>query len=1061
MSSWASPTQHAATGGRGNDTSALPRLAKPPLRFCSTPLLQKAHPRWEQGREAISPDAQSRQRKPLSRPQSVPLQNIKSEPLLPQRTSAGLGGARDGRSQRLGKDTSLSPKENGRESPSPRPVLPWHLQDCPCILMPPGLSPTSFELCVRSLPSMGKLATMAFGPPAARGKKAVGDIHWRAGLRRAMLIKYRFEHDLLEERKDDPEGAAPLPAEPEQGEPGVSEEAPVPESAQQPEVENVIKKKVFGQQQCCLAAVPEKQDWQPPTRSQDGLPSVKDALERYYQPPPVMPMEDELARMRKFYLRFKPKSVTEVSVEYIPMILDLLGYYTWDRPDEILLRYATCSFEDFTDAINERVVLAERQLLEGKIATWNNRGKQREQALVDFMHDLGAPCTTSSVEATLTHGLLCSAKLRRVPDTQKEVLRFLAARRSCEGFCMEERERLHEAFEECEVDDGGLIDASELSNALLAFAGLNCVEILKDMMRGVDFEGAPRVSFSEFVSFARILQTRQMKDIWKHMHAEDKKHDGLVSIAELRSMMIRVGYRLTNLEFKERLAHTFPENLEQCEANSPSVGCETDTDSAEETASNTGKGLLLSFDDVWLFVVDCWQCNGFAKDELEQHTKVFERFCGPEGEMGIVPVHRLLAYMGHENSLEKTRALAQMVDYNGNGTMDVGEFLTLMRLQKEENLKQFLAAYNSQDLGSFHIDLLESAQAALEECNLSLPDDLVISMMRKVRDDDDDENGAVLGMTFDAFVRLGEMCREIVPSKKRKQALFKIKEVEKLLEVFDSHCTSGQDWLSQSEFFALTAECPDLASNSAVQRNRLMAKVKLGWQAAKEAGVEEEELGDPQCKTIHFVPFLYVIRHLLEKHDAEVTEKLGTALVETGFSSQEVAEFREIFNQLREGAKEQPSKDESQQNAPNGKGSSGNTSRNTSSGAGAASRKEMRRRSQLFAKPKLDENEEELEEQSGKTLLKLMQQFTHVPCVPVDAVSFFIKSQTRLSSKQSKELGKYIVSLQLDQVHGKHGQSVKELSTSAHPDSTTEKGVDFPGFLRLMGWMTKSISSES
>lgn len=902
---------------------------------------------------------------------------------------------------------------------------------------------------------MGKLPK-TIRCPAARHNGSVGDnLQWRAGLQRAMLVNHRFHHEQSSEDADDQGGNATLPAELEKRQSTVSWEAPAVET--DAEGESIIKSKVRSRLSLVALAAEEKYDWIAPAQSQDGLPSVKDALERYYQPPPVMPVDDELARMKRCFLRFKPKVMPEVSVEYFPMILDLLGYYTFDRPDEHLLRYDTFSFEDFSDALNERYVPAERKLLEEHIAEWNALGKTREKALVEIMHNLGAPCTTSSVEATLSCGLLYNPKLNSAHDHHKEVLRFLAARRSCEGFSAEEREQLHEAFDECNVDDSGFIAASELSNALLTFAGLNCVEILKEMMKGVDFDGAPRVSFDEFVSFARILQTRQMRDMVKHMQAEDKDGDGLLSVRELRATMIRAGYRLTNLEFKERLQASLPDVVDEQEGASH-LGSDSDTDSdtEDDTSSFGGGKSLISFDDLWRFVVDCWECNGFAEDELQQHTKVFERFCGPEGEMGIVPVHRLLAYMGHENSLEKTRALAQMVDYNGNGTMDVGEFLTLMRLQKEENLKQFLAAYESQDLGNFHIDLMQPTQAALEECNLALPDETVISMMRKVREEDEDGGH---GLSFDAFVRLGEMCREIVPSKKRKQAMFKLKEVERLLEVFDSHSSSGEDFLTQSEFFQMTVDYPDLASSSAVQRNRLMAKVKLGWQAAKEAGVEPEELGDPKCQTIHFVPFLYVVRHLLEAHDAKVTEKLGLALVETGFSTAEVSEFRELFNHLANGGEgDAPPKEEKKEEPARGKGRKGivQPSSPALAGAGAEVRQEIRRRSQVLAQQKaqqaLEEGEPPEDNPGGKkSLSKLITKFTDVPCVPVDAVSTFVRSQTKLSSERSKELGKYIVSVQSEQVPG--GKRDKEAAKM--------EGVDFPGFLRVMGWMTKNVLPNS
>lgn len=112
----------------------------------------------------------------------------------------------------------------------------------------------------------------------------------------------------------------------------------------------------------------------------------------------------------------------------------------------------------------------------------------------------------------------------------------------------------------------------------------------------------------------------------------------------------------------------------------------------------------------------------------------------------------------------------------------------------------------------------------------------------------------------------------------------------------------------------------------------------------------------------------------------------------------------------------------------------------------------MRRRSQLLAIIKKDDDEDELEDGPGsKTLFNMILAFTHVPCVPVDAISYFIKSQTHLSTQQSKELGKNIMSVQLEQAPSRSPQHPK-------PEAATEKGVDFPGFLRLMSWMICFLS---
>eukprot|EP00930_Biecheleria_cincta_P097988 TRINITY_DN89674_c0_g1_i1.p1 TRINITY_DN89674_c0_g1~~TRINITY_DN89674_c0_g1_i1.p1 ORF type:complete len:969 (-),score=185.79 TRINITY_DN89674_c0_g1_i1:523-3429(-) len=881
---------------------------------------------------------------------------------------------------------------------------------------PSPLDQKSFELCVKSLPSMSKLPKMV----ASRMSSDRKYTQWRAGLQRAMLVHASFRERVTAECDATSQGQ-PLEKEPAMHEEHVAvlqQEAVLGPPARSESASKATTKQ--SRLSIVAAAAVDKADWDPPPNPIDGLPSAKSCLERYYQAAPILVLPEETERMKRSFTVFKAKRQAEVSTEYLPMILDILGFYVGDLGDEPILRYNTFSFDDFCDAVNERIVPAERELLKKTISEWNTAGKKREKALQEYMQMIGAPCTYASVESTMAFGSLYNARLNTVPDCSKEVLRFLACRRSCEGFTQEEMTELQEAFAECEGHDNNHIPATELSNALLTFAGLHCVDLLKELMKGVMLEGAQPVSFGEFVAFARILRTRQMRGIKEHMRAEDANRDGFISVSELRSMMVRVGFRLTDLEFKERLEESFPDGVQASGADFNS-GCDTDSDEESSDALARSDGLV-DFDAVWSFVRDCWSCNGFAKQEHASLTEIFERFCDESGEMSIVPVHNLLSYMGHENALEKTQSLAQMVDYNGNGTMDVDEFLTLMRLQKEENLKTYLAAYESEELSAFHPDLLQKVLAALDACNLlGLPEDTLGQMLESVREEAQD---AISGLSFDSFVRLGEMCREIVPKQKRKRAFFSIAEEEDLLTLFDSYATCGNDHLTRSEFFALTSGVPELASASAVQRNRLLSALGKARENAKEAGIEEDELGPPDCNTIHFIPFIYLIRSFLDKHDQKINQKLGTVLIETGFSIAEVSEFRMIFSSLVNATAAKPTTGREKGR------SEAESKKRTRAGAGA------QQRTLTPVRENSTQDEASVEEKPIapviKSLATQMAKFTHVPCVAADVISAFVRSQTKLSGK---DLGKYIVSI------------------------GCPAGIDFPAFLSLMCWVAKNSSS--
>merc|ERR1719258_456525 len=115
-----------------------------------------------------------------------------------------------------------------------------------------------------------------------------------------------------------------------------------------------------------------------------------------------------------------------------------------------------------------------------------------------------------------------------------------------------------------------------------------------------------------------------------------------------------------------------------------------------------GDGFVLAFRDLRL------HC-GFTKDEREELEGVFEKFDQDgSGNVSTDEMRRVLHYMGFNPSEEMFVSLVKAVDTDGSGEIDVGEFLTAMRIYTEMQCEQFRAVFNKFDMdGSGEIDTTE------------------------------------------------------------------------------------------------------------------------------------------------------------------------------------------------------------------------------------------------------------------------------------------------------------------------------------------------------------------
>ncbi|CAM0949057.1 unnamed protein product [Alopecurus aequalis] len=117
-----------------------------------------------------------------------------------------------------------------------------------------------------------------------------------------------------------------------------------------------------------------------------------------------------------------------------------------------------------------------------------------------------------------------------------------------------------EAFAFFDKDGDGRISAEELSTVVRSLGQSPTPEQLRDMVRDVDADGNGTIEFAEFLA----LMSRQREatnadgsaaeELREAFRVFDRDHDGLISKAELRHVMISLGEKLSDEEVEGMIA---------------------------------------------------------------------------------------------------------------------------------------------------------------------------------------------------------------------------------------------------------------------------------------------------------------------------------------------------------------------------------------------------------------------------------------------------------------------------------------------------------------------------
>eukprot|EP00747_Dinoflagellata_sp_TGD_P208877 gnl/TRDRNA2_/TRDRNA2_82319_c2_seq1.p1 gnl/TRDRNA2_/TRDRNA2_82319_c2~~gnl/TRDRNA2_/TRDRNA2_82319_c2_seq1.p1 ORF type:complete len:365 (+),score=75.53 gnl/TRDRNA2_/TRDRNA2_82319_c2_seq1:46-1095(+) len=247
----------------------------------------------------------------------------------------------------------------------------------------------------------------------------------------------------------------------------------------------------------------------------------------------------------------------------------------------------------------------------------------------------------------------------------------------------------------------------------------------------------------------------------------------------------------------------------------------------------------------------------------------------------------LLRHLGYIVTLEDThRQMARLKVESPE--LDFREFLRLMRLHREEELQKYQKIFADHAGREGQGMTKERLSKALKAVGYDANSMLIRFQVMAVKD--------IEHLDFDTFVGIVDGARRASTTTKRRYAGFTEAEVESFRTAFKHYDKDGSgsiEGMEISDF--LTAMGIQL--RTVKDREHMFEKIDAARQRAKEAGVEDVELGTQGAGApqVMFWTLVQLLRMLRNEDEEREERRENDILAKTRFTPAEADEFREIF----------------------------------------------------------------------------------------------------------------------------------------------------------------------
>jgi Ca2+-binding EF-hand superfamily protein len=590
---------------------------------------------------------------------------------------------------------------------------------------------------------------------------------------------------------------------------------------------------------------------------------------------------EDLERMRGAFARHIFPGTREVHVDDLPALLNHLGYYilSEEHVRTICVDLAflnTLTFEELLDFMTRYVVM-EKAELKGAFQTCDMDGSGNIS--VDELEPLFAYLGITPLRQALLESLyMVDTDLSGDIDAD-EFLDLIALLRATEGFCSGEVKRLRRVFDrfakpDADGDHTEML-SSKLVDALTQMFGPQSRELLIKLTQGAAkkpmhtnrkyvtkrLDMKVPLKFQDFLVWARCYREVELAECQDKFRSFDTDQSGRIDREELEQMLHSLGYTPLQKDIDGLLLEV------------------------------TGQVTVHMDFDGFLRLMDIFHLHdGFTCKEVLNYEAQFIKFHeGANEEMTCLELLNLLRHLGFAPKLSEVHKFIDQVDFDASQTIDFREFLRLMRVQCDDELKrarqsfQVFAAHGQR----LHSDNLRAAMLATDVRWNRLPRATFEHFLR--------ERNHPEYMSFDDFADIIQCGRAILAKDMGQQAGFSAKELDEFKHLFATYDVDKNGTIERSELVNLLLDLQIPMRNISDQQS-MIEMLRTAHQAARDAGLESDDNQDLGSRPrVTFWMFVYFLRMLYNKDDKKEVEEEDQAIQETGFSSQEVSDFRDIY----------------------------------------------------------------------------------------------------------------------------------------------------------------------
>lgn len=487
------------------------------------------------------------------------------------------------------------------------------------------------------------------------------------------------------------------------------------------------------------------------------------------------------------------------------------------------------------------------------------------------------------------------------------------------------RQHIYKAFQEADEDGSGSVDADELSEMLQKMGIEPMPRVLNSILQEVDENFDGQLSFQEFEELMRILRTREgfTKDEGEELTNLFQRFDcgnkGCIAVKVLIDALRWLGssvkqedmqqiveaidadqtgtidyheFFVCMRKFREKEIEMIRTALDDWktanESTSSAVGVDDlygivrqiihtslNKDTLIEVAKEVAEEAEATFTlpQIWDVLQGYRAREGLTLQEGKEVEEAFQRYDGRRlGEIGVLDVGKALRWYGNPMNFDDQQLFISMLDVDKSGKLDLMEFRKLIRLYWEQEVMKMHNVFKKFDSVSEGSITEQQAKEAYKQINFV--DSFGTGQPPKVPPQYQPSPGKI---DLPNFISLGARHKGEMRKQFRENGGYSQQEIRKFERMFMEYDTDASGNITTEEVGSIIRDIFPVMSQS-LRR------------------VLDELLREVSSQgALDFQDFILMMRQFHDIQAEEKVKKEKQAAEETGFSQEEIQDFRELF----------------------------------------------------------------------------------------------------------------------------------------------------------------------